>query len=190
MLIKNSIKILFIDKSGTNIILITTIFDTFPLFDLDSCFSRWTSLSFYNNWITVFLISNDAIRSESFSNIEYIKSIVAVTLLIVLWEWKKRTCTTSCRLSLRNLLTGQKCELVDCMRKSCSWDEKRFSKLNINVLKQKYWGSYVLNFTLNWGWAMFLRRSYFLGNLSLNVLINMVLTKKNQVHGMKKDLAN
>ena len=47
----------------------------------------------------------------------------------------------------------------------------------MNVLKQKYWGSYVLNFTLNWGWAMFLRCSYFFGNLSLNVLINMVLTQ-------------
>ena len=100
--------------SPTDIILITTIFDTFPLFDLDSCFSRWASLSFYNNWITISLISNDAIRSEFFSNIEYIKS---------------------------------------------TFDR------------------------LNWGWAMFLRCSYFFGNLSLNVLINMVLTQIKECSG-------
>ena len=64
--------------------------------------------------------------------------------------------------------------LINKGKKLCLWDEKRS---NMNVLKQKYWGSYVLNFTLNWGWAMFLRCSYFFGNLSLNVLINMVLTQ-------------
>ena len=33
-------------------------------------------------------------------------------------------------------------------------------------------------FSLSWGWAIFLSCSYFFDNLSLNVLINMVLTKK------------
>ena len=102
--------------SPTDIILITTIFDTFPLFDLDSCFSRWTSLSFYNNWITVFLISNDAIRSVLFKHWMY-QIYCCSNSSDRLVGIKKRSCTTSCRLSLRNLLTGQKCALVGCMRK-------------------------------------------------------------------------
>ena len=62
--------------------------------------------------------------------------------------------------------------------KGCKQASNKASiRQKMNVLNRIYQYLDDLIFTLSWGWAMFLRCSYFLANLRLNVLINMVLTQ-------------
>ena len=61
------------------LLVITTNFDTIPLFDFNSGFSKWANLYFYYQFQMM-------LSDQSFSNIEYFKSTVIVTLLTILWE--------------------------------------------------------------------------------------------------------